>query len=114
MRDSLATETELFLLSQLRDDRDPIDLWTAGYTFLNEQLAKHYGVSNVTGPQFRRVSLPMRERAGLLGQGSILMVTSRHQHGVDAAYTSPATRARWVRLHFFRAPLPAAFPGRKR
>ena len=57
MRDSLATETELFLLSQLRDDRDPIELWNAGYTFLNEQLAKHYGVSNVTGRQFRRVSL---------------------------------------------------------
>jgi hypothetical protein len=92
LRESMAKETELFLLSQLREARDPVELWTADYTFLDEQLARHYGVPNVTGAQFRRVdSTP--ERAGLLGQGSVLMVTSRHQHGVDAAYTSPATRA---------------------
>jgi uncharacterized protein DUF1592/uncharacterized protein DUF1588 len=110
LRDALIKETELFLLSQLRDDRDPVELWSADYTFLNAQLAEHYGVPNVTGPQFRRVpSTP--ERAGLLGHGSILMVTSRHQHGVDAAYTTPATRAKWVRLHFLGAPLPNGFPG---
>jgi len=110
LRDALAIETELFLLSQLRDNRQPIELWTADYTFLNEQLAKHYGVANVTGPQFRRVaSTP--ERAGLLGHGSVLMVTSRHQHGVDAGYTTPATRAKWVRLHFLGASLPNGFPG---
>jgi hypothetical protein len=110
LRDALARETELFLLSQLRDDRDPVELWSADYTFLNEQLARHYGVSNVTGPQFRRApSTP--ERAGLLGHGSILMLTSRHMHGVDAAYTTPATRAKWVRLHFLGAPLPNGFPG---
>ena len=111
LRDSLAKETELFLLSQLREDRDPIELWNANYSFLNEQLATHYGIPNVTGSQFRRTSLPMPERAGLLGQGSILMVTSRHEHGVDAGYTTPATRAKWVRLHFFGAPLPNGFPG---
>lgn len=111
LRDALARETELFLLSQLREDRDPIELWNADYSFLNEQLAKHYGVPNVTGSQFRRTRLPMPERAGLLGQGSILMVTSRHEHGVDAAYTTPATRAKWIRLHFFGAPLPTGFPG---
>jgi hypothetical protein len=110
LRDALAKETELFLLSQLREDRDPIELWSANYTFLNEQLAKHYGVANVSGPRFRRVS-SSAERIGLLGQGSILMVTSRHQHGVDAAYTTPATRARWIRLHFLGAPLPNGFPG---
>jgi hypothetical protein len=114
LRDSLAKETELFLLSQLREDRDPIELWSANYTFLNEQLAKHYdipdGALNIRGPQFRRVpSTP--ERAGLLGQGSILMVTSRHQHGVDAAYTSPAARGVWVRKHFLGVPPPRAFPG---
>lgn len=110
LRDAMAKETELFLESQLRDDRDPIELWTAEYSFLNEQLAKHYGVANVRGPQFRRVtSTP--ERAGLLGHGSVLMVTSRHQHGVDAAYTTPATRAKWVRLHFLGASLPNGFPG---
>lgn len=111
LRDSLAKETELFLVSQLRDDRDPIELWSANYTFLNEQLARHYGVPDVTGPQFRRVVLPGPERAGLLGQGSILMVTSRHQHSADAAYTTPATRAKWVRVHFLGAPLPNPFPG---
>lgn len=110
LRDSLAKETELFLLSQLRDDRDPIELWSADYTFLNEQLARHYNIPNVNGPQFRRVrSSP--ERAGLLGQGSILMVTSRHQHGLDAAYTTPAARSIWVRMHFLGAPAPRPFPG---
>ena len=111
LRDSLAKETELFLLSQLRDDRDPIELWSANYTLLNEQLARHYDIPNVTGPQFRRVPLSSLERAGLLGQGSILMVTSRHQHGVDAAYTTPATRAKWVRIHFLGVPPPNPFPG---
>jgi uncharacterized protein DUF1592/uncharacterized protein DUF1588 len=110
LRAALAKETELFLLSQLREDREPIDLWTADYTFLNAQLAEHYGIANVIGPQFRRVaSTP--ERAGLLGHGSVLMVTSRHQHGVDAGYTTPATRAKWVRLHFLGASLPNGFPG---
>jgi hypothetical protein len=111
LRDSLAKETELFLLGQLRDDRDPLELWNANSTFLNEQLARHYGVPNITGPQFRLVPLSSPERAGLLGHGSILMVTSRHQHGVDAAYTTPATRARWVREHFLGAPLPHPFAG---
>jgi hypothetical protein len=111
LRDALAKETELFLLSQLHDDRDPIELWSADYTFLNQQLAKHYGLPDVEGPQFRRVSWPAPERAGLLGHGSILMVTSRHQHGVDAAYTTPATRARWVREHFLGAALPTPFQG---
>jgi hypothetical protein len=110
LRDSLARETELFLLSQLRDDRDPIELWSANYTFLNEQLARHYGVSGVSGSNFRRVqSTP--ERAGLLGHGSVHMVTSRHQHGVDAGYTTPAARSKWIRLQFFGAPMPNGFPG---
>ncbi len=99
LRDSLAQETELFLLSQLREDRDPVELWNANYTFLNEQLAAHYGIANIRGSEFRRVAV-LPERSGLLGQGSILMVTSRLQHGVDAAYTTPATRAKWVRAHF--------------
>jgi hypothetical protein len=61
--------------------------------------------------QFRRVSLSTPERAGLLGHGSILMVTSRHQHGIDAAYTSPATRGKWVRMHFLGVSPPNPFPG---
>jgi hypothetical protein len=111
VRDALAKETELFLLSQLRDDRDPIEIWSARYTYLNERLAAHYGVPGVAGPEFRRVPMPAPERAGLLGHGSVSMVTSRHQRGVDAAYTTPATRAKWVRLRYFGAPLPNGFPG---
>jgi hypothetical protein len=111
LREAMAAETELFLLSQLRDDRDPIELWSANYTFLNERLARHYGVAGISGAQFRRVVLPTPERAGLLGHGSVLMVTSRHQRGTDAAYTSPASRAIWVRLHFLGAPPPQPFPG---
>jgi hypothetical protein len=107
LRDAMARETELFLLSQLRYDRDPIELWSASYTFLNEPLARHYGVSGVTGAEFRRVaSAP--ERAGLLGQGSIHMVTSRH--GNVNAYTSPATRAIWIRRHFLGAAAPNPAP----
>jgi hypothetical protein len=107
LRDAMVRETELFLLSQLRDDRDPIELWSANYTFLNEPLARHYGVSGVTGSEFRRVaSTP--ERAGLLGQGSIHMVTSRH--GNVNAYTSPATRAIWIRRHFLGAAAPNPAP----
>ena len=110
LRDAMARETELFLLSQLRDDRDPIELWNANYTFLNEQLAHHYGIAGVSGAEFRRVVLPMPERAGLLGHGSVLMITSRHHHGTDAGYTSPATRALWVRMHFLGAAAPRPFP----
>ena len=110
LRDAFTRETELFLLSQLRDDRDPIELWSADYTFLNEQLARHYNIPNIKGSQFRKVALPSPERAGLLGQGSVLMATSRHRHGTDAAYTTPATRAIWVRSHFLGAPAPMPFP----
>jgi hypothetical protein len=113
LRDSLAKETELFLLSQLRDDRDPIELWSANYTFINEQLAKHYDIPNIIADIRARSSgaFASPDRAGLLGQGSLLMVTLRHQHGVDAAYTTPATRAKWVRIHFLGVPPPNPFPG---
>ena len=110
LRDAMARETELFLLSQLREDRDPIELWNANYTFLNEQLARHYGLPGITGAQFRRVALSTPERVGLLGQGSVLMMTSRLQHGQTAGYTSPAARAVWVRMHFLGAIPPRPFP----
>jgi hypothetical protein len=111
LRDAFAKETELFLLSQLRDDCDPVELWSANYTFLNEQLARHYDIPNVKGSQFRKVTLPSPERSGLLGQGSVLMVTSRHQQGAAGAYTTPAGRSTWVRLHFLGARPPMPFPG---
>jgi hypothetical protein len=108
LRDAMQRETELFLLSQLREDRDPIELWTANYTFMNEQLARHYDVAGVTGSQFRRVVLSGPERAGLLGHASVLMATSRH--GDEAPYTSPATRALWIRTRFLGAAAPQPFP----
>jgi mono/diheme cytochrome c family protein len=109
LRDAMATETELFLLSQLREDRDPIELWNANYTFLNERLARHYGIPSIASARFGRVaSTP--ERAGLLGQGSIFMAISRHQQGKDTRHTSPAARAIWVRMHFLGATPPRPFP----
>jgi hypothetical protein len=110
LRDGFSRETALFLLSQLREDRDPVDMWSADYTFVNERVANHYGIAAVNGPEFRRVS-STPQRAGLLGQGSVLMATSRHEHGVDAAYTTPATRAKWVLTHYFGVPTPSPFPG---
>jgi hypothetical protein len=109
LRDAMTRETDLFIRSQLQGDRDPVELWSADYTFLNEQLARHYGIGGITGSEFRRVSLTSPERAGLLGQGSILMVTSRH--GKDQRFTSPAARSTWLRSHFLGAPPPQPFPG---
>src|SRR5262245_58189719 len=111
LRESLRRETELFLLSQLNDNRDPTEIWTANYTFLNEQLARHYGVPGVAGSQFRRVALRSPERGGLLGQGSIRMITSSQQHGVDAAYTTPAGSGKWVLTRSRGVPTPPPFPG---
>jgi hypothetical protein len=111
LRDAFAKETELFLLSQLRDDRDPVELWSANYTFLNDQLARHYNIAGVQGSEFRKVTLPSPERAGLLGQGSILMVTSRLNDSPESVYTSPASRSIWVRMHFLGARPPMPFPG---
>ena len=63
LRGALRRETELFVESQLREDRNPLDLWTANYAFLNERLARHYGMPNVSGPEYRRVTWPGPERA---------------------------------------------------
>ena len=82
-------ETELFFDSIVRENRSVLDLITADYTFVNERLARHYGIPNVTGPEFRRVALP-EPRRGLLTQGSILLLTS------VADRTSPVQRGKWV------------------
>jgi mono/diheme cytochrome c family protein len=76
LRLAFEQETRLFLESQLRDDRPVTEILTANYTFVNERLAQHYGIANVYGTHFRRVTLPDGERAGLLSQGSVLTVTS--------------------------------------
>jgi mono/diheme cytochrome c family protein len=86
---AMIRETELFFDSMVREDHDLMDLFTADYSFVNERLAKHYGIPDVTGPQFRRVQMP-EYRRGLLGQGSILVSTS------VADRTSPVLRGKWI------------------
>ena len=93
-------ETRFFLESQIREDRSVTELLTAAYTFLNERLARHYGVPNVYGSHFRRVSLPKGPRAGLLGHGSVLTVTSYPDR------TSPVLRGKWLLENLLGAPPP--------
>jgi hypothetical protein len=91
LRQALRKETELFVDSILREDRSVLDLLSARYTFLNERLAKHYGIPNIYGSRFRRVTLDSSSwRGGLLRQGSILTVTSY------ATRTSPVQRGKFV------------------
>jgi hypothetical protein len=100
LREAFQTETQLFLESQLREDRPVTDLLTADYTFVNERLARHYGYEGVYGSHFRRVTQPDRRRAGLLGQGSVLTVTSY------AHRTSPVVRGKWLLENILGAPPP--------
>ena len=104
LRDAFQRETELFVESQLREDRSVVDLLTANYTFVNERLARHYGIPNVYGSRFRRVTLADDQRGGLLGQGSILMLTSY------ADRTSPVLRGKWLLENVFGAPPPPPPP----
>ncbi len=90
LRESFRRETELFFDSIIREDRSVVDLLDADYTFVDERLAQHYGIPGVYGSRFRRVKLPDDSRRGLLGQGSILLVTS------VATRTSPVARGKWV------------------
>jgi hypothetical protein len=90
LRRDLLNEAEAFLSSILLEDRSVVDLLTADHTFLNERLARHYGISGVVGPQLRRVTLTEPERFGLLGKGAVLMRTSY------ADRTSPVLRGAWV------------------
>jgi len=107
LRQAFRTETELFFESILRENRKVTDLLAANYTFLNERLARHYGVPNVYGSQFRRVTLPREmsaTRAGLLGHGSILAVTSYPTR------TSPVLRGKWVLDNLLGTPPPEPPP----
>ncbi|MXY17829.1 MAG: DUF1592 domain-containing protein [Acidobacteria bacterium] len=90
LREALLEETRLFIDSQIREDRGVPELLSADYTFLNERLARHYGVPNVYGSRFRRVPLNGGDRGGLLGHGSILTVTSYPNR------TSPVLRGKWL------------------
>ena len=105
LRQAFRRETELFVQSVVREDRNVLDLLRANYTFVNERLARHYGIPNVYGSRFRRVTLAeSSERGGLLGHGSILTVTSY------ANRTSPVLRGKWVLENIVGSPPPPPPP----
>jgi len=104
LREALQQETELFFQSIVREDRSVVDFLNADYTFVNERLARHYGIPNIYGSQFRRVTLSDENRRGLLGQGSILTVTSFGNR------TSPVVRGKWVLDNFLGTPPPPPPP----
>jgi uncharacterized protein DUF1592/uncharacterized protein DUF1588/uncharacterized protein DUF1587/uncharacterized protein DUF1585/uncharacterized protein DUF1595/cytochrome c len=100
LADAMRRETELLFEHIVRADRDVLELLTADYTFIDGRLAKHYGIRNVSGPQFQRVALTDANRRGILGHGSILTMTS------VADRTSPVLRGKWVLETLFGAPPP--------
>jgi hypothetical protein len=100
LRVALQTEVEMFFASIIREDRSVMDLLNADYTFVNERLARHYGMPYVYGTHFRRITLPDGNRRGLLGKGALLMVTS-HPHR-----TSPVLRGKWILENVLGAPPP--------
>ena len=104
LREALRRETELFFEDQLRNDRSVLEMLRADYTFVNERLARHYGISNVYGNHFRRVRYADDRRAGLLGHGSLLTVTS-YPHR-----TSPVVRGKWLLENLLGAPPPPPPP----
>ena len=105
LRQAMRRETELFFESIMREDRNVLDLLRANYTFVNERLAKHYGIPNVYDSYFRRVTFePNSARGGLLGQGSILTVTSY------ADRTSPVIRGKWILTNVVGLPPPPPPP----
>ena len=105
LRQAFEHETKLFFDSIVRENRSVLDLLDADYTFLNERLARHYGIPGVYGERFRRVSLPADSvRRGLLGQGSILTGTSR------ANRTSPVIRGKWIMENILGTPPPPPPP----
>jgi len=104
LRTAFVTETELFFDAQLKEDRSILDLLTSNETFLNEQLARHYGISGIYGSHFRRVKLTDENRFGLLGKASVLAVTSY------TTRTSPTIRGKYLLENILAAPMPAPPP----
>jgi len=104
LRQAFQRETEMLFESVQREDRSVLDLLDADYTFVNERLARHYGIANVYGPDFRRVPVPSDARRGLLGQGSMLLVTS------NANRTSPVQRGKWILENLLGSPPPLPPP----
>src|SRR6267142_2813537 len=104
LRTALGRETDLFFESMIRDDRSLLELLSADYTFLNERLARHYGIAGVRGTEFRRVTLTNDERKGLLGKGSVLTVTSYPNR------TSPTLRGKFILENLLGSPPPPPPP----
>lgn len=105
LAEAMERETELFFHNLVREDRSLMELLTADYTFVNERLARHYGIPGVTGPHFRRAAYADENRRGLLGHGSILAMTSH------ANRTSPVLRGKWVMEVLLGSPPPPPPPG---
>ena len=104
LRQRFQRETELFFQNILREDRSVMELLDANYTFLNQRLAEHYGIPNIYGPQFRKVTLTDPNRGGLLGQGSMLTVTSYPNR------TSVVQRGKWILDNLLGSPPPPPPP----
>ncbi len=104
LRAAFQQETDMFLDSQMRADRSVVDLLSANYTFVNERLARHYGIPNIYGDGFRRVTFKDGERGGILGLGSVLTVTSY------ANRTSPVLRGKWLLDNVLAMPPPPPPP----
>ncbi len=98
LRQAMKQETKLFFESIIREDRSVMDLLNADYTFVNERLARHYGIPGIYGNQFRRIAVPDETRRGLLGQASILTVTSYPNR------TSPVQRGKWILTNILGTP----------
>ncbi|HET9272215.1 MAG TPA: DUF1592 domain-containing protein, partial [Vicinamibacterales bacterium] len=104
LRQAFRRETELLVESIVREDRSLLDLLRADYTYVNERLARHYGIAGISGSQFRRVPVVDDARRGLLGHGSILAVTSHPNR------TSPVKRGKWVLEQLLGSPPPPPPP----
>jgi len=100
LRDAMQTETRMFFTTIMRDDRSILEFLTGKYTFLNERLARFYGIPDVSGPQFRRVSLEGTPRIGILTQASVLTATSYPTR------TSPTVRGKWILANILNTPPP--------
>jgi len=101
---NLQKETELFVASLVRENRSVLDLYTADYTYVNQDLARHYGMTDVVGSDFRRVTYTDKNRVGILGHGSVLMLTSQGNR------TSPVLRGKWVMEVLMGSPPPPPPP----
>jgi hypothetical protein len=105
LRAAMRRETELFFVDLIKNDRNIMNIYTADYTFVNERLAKHYGIPDVAGTNFRMAKYPDASRRGVLGQGSVLVQTSH------ATRTSPVLRGKWVMEVLLNTPPPPPPPG---